>query len=93
MGGREGQTGRKACPFYQYKLRKIKPARGPRFLSGDISRPLKTNSSRHGTLCVCACVRVHLCKLMCHRGPRLDKTFAKWRSMKAERKSKRDMIN
>lgn len=82
MGVKEGQTGRKACPFYQYKLRKIKPTRGPRFLSGDISRPLKKNSSRHGTLCV----RVHRC--MCHRGPRLDKTFAHEQMEKYESRQK-----
>lgn len=45
-GGKEGQTGRKACPLYQNKLRKIKPNRGPRFLSGDVSGPFNKNPSR-----------------------------------------------
>lgn len=60
------------CPFYQYKLKKIKATRGPRFLSEDVSGPLNKNSSKeistrsiepHGTH---ACARVTMNVLPCN---------------------------
>lgn len=71
MGGKEGQRGRKACPFYQYKPKKIKPARGPRLLSEDVSgstnkNPSKEKSRRSIEARGTPYMHAHAYKLTCH---------------------------
>lgn len=64
--GERDERERKACPFYQYKLKKIKPARGPRFLSGDVSGPLNKGNiweEHRGAwkpVRACACVQMNV---------------------------------
>ena len=54
------------CPFSQLTLKKIKPTRGPRFLSADVSGPLNKSTSkkitrRIGDVCRTSCVYVCVC--------------------------------
>lgn len=69
-GEEKNERGRKACPFYQYELKKIKPTRGPRFLSEVVSGPINKNSSKEisrRSIKACGTLqkRVHAYKLMC----------------------------
>lgn len=67
--GERDELERKACPFYLYELKKIKPARGPRFLSGDVSGPLNKPGKYLGGASrrveACACVRANECVTVC----------------------------
>lgn len=56
MGGKEGQTGRKACPFYQYKLRKIKRPEDPDSYRGTFPDLLK-RILLDMEPCACVCIR------------------------------------